>query len=140
MRLAGTANYLIALYVPLTHDPIFNPKALAVERGRVIALARLLPMPTGQTIDHYRSDELKFYRNELIDPWPIGWPCVIVFFSHDGGPPLRDITGFMNHKDFTSQLQFGPVDMRRYPRLRSQLMKEVRHRIALNPETQLLPF
>jgi hypothetical protein len=142
-RLAGKPNFLIGLYVTFNPD-LYNPKQLEVERGRVIALARVLPMPAGKSVNDYPSEALKFRRDKLVDPWPIGWPCETVFYSHDAGPYLLDVVYATNpdHKDFTSQLHFGPVDLggARYARLRDQLMKEVRDVVVRNPSSQLHPF
>ena len=136
-RLAGDPDKLVGLYVVEHPEPDFNTDQH--QFGRVIALVRILPMPEGRTTAHYPSGVQHFWRDQIVDRWPFGWPCSCVFFSAHGGPVLRDIVGG-NYGDFAHQFLYGPIDLRRAPMIRKQLMKEVRHEVRRNQSSQLNPF
>ena len=136
---------LVAIYV--TENPERDYCGSPQTFGRVVALVRPLPMPAGKTVRDYESGCKVLSRNQLVDRWPVGWPCEVVFWSPHGGPGLRDIVWkslrISDYGDgFACQMLQGPIDLMRagYAPLRRDLMAEVRHQIALNPTTQLRPF
>ncbi len=135
---------LVAIYV--TEDPERNYSGPPATFGRVVALVRPSPMPHGKQVTDYNSGCRELIRNQLVDRWPIGWPCKVVFFSPYGGPVLRDAVkvafGRSDYHAFAHQMLQGPIDLMCFAMapLRHRLMLEVRNQIALNPQTQLLPF
>jgi hypothetical protein len=140
-RLAGSRD-LVGLYVTESAEPDYQPDA--AQYGRVVALVRMLPMPSNHTIHNYLSGCVELRGGQLVDRWPIGWPSETVFFSPHGGPVLRDAVSSALHihdyAGFAGQFLQGPIDIRRMPALRNTLMTEVLHQIAHNPGTQLRPF
>lgn len=136
-RIAGDRDKLVGLYVVENPEPDHNNDA--PQFGRVIALVRVLKMPKGRTTADYPSGVQHFWRGNIVDRWPFGWPCECVFFSAHGGPKLRDLVGG-NYGDFAHQFLYGPIDLRRMPMLRKQLLTEVRHEVARNPASQLKVF
>ena len=148
-RLAGTGK-LVGLYVTENPEWDYNPDPQ--QFGRVVALVRMLPMAPSKTIYDYESGCKEFKRDQFVDRWPVGWPCQFVFFSPHGGPYLRDIVlhnkvvrsalGIKEYHDFAAQFLHGPIALWQFSMgpLRQKLMEAVRHEMAQNPQTQLLPF
>jgi hypothetical protein len=141
-RLAGDTQALVGLYVTESAEPEYN--ADSAQYGRVVALVRMLPMLQSRTVQDYPSECIEFRRGHLVDRWPIGWPSETMFFSLRGGPVLRDAVAVALHTydfaGFAGQFLQGPIDLRRMPALRDQLMIEVRNEIARNPGAQIRPF
>jgi hypothetical protein len=136
---------LVAIYVTENPEPEYcgGPETF----GRVVALVRPLPMPARKTVLDFESGCKELRRNQLVDRWPCGWPCEVVFFSPHGGPGLRDVVWKALHisnygDDFACQMMQGPIDLMRgvYAPLRRDLMIEVRHQIKLNPLVEVRPF
>jgi hypothetical protein len=108
--------------------------------GRVVALARLRPMPAGHTIHNYQSTCMELIRNRLQDRWPIGWPIDPVFYSPYGGPVLRHAVqiaeGIYDYGNgFAYQFTHGMVSLRTRPSLRGHLITEVRHQVSRDPSS-----
>ena len=141
-RLAGNSQALVGLYVTESAEPEYN--ADSAQYGRVVALVRMLLMPPGQTVQNYPSGCMEFRRGQLVDRWPVGWPSETMFFSSHGGPVLRDAVAVALHTydfaGFAGQFLQGPIDLRRMPALRDQLMVQIRHEITRNPSAQTRPF
>jgi hypothetical protein len=141
-RLAGKQNYLVGLYVTESAEREYNPDP--AQYGRVIALVRALPMPAQHTVHNYPSGRMEFKHGRLADRWPIGWPCIPIFYSPHGGPVLRDAVrialGIHDYWSFASQFLQGPIDLHRMSALQARLMAEIRHEVARNPHTQLQSF
>jgi hypothetical protein len=140
-RLAGTRD-LVGLYVTESAEPDYNPDA--AQYGRVVALVRVLRMPSGHTIHNYQSGCMELKGHQLVDRWPVGWPSETVFFSPYGGPVLRDAVAsalqIYDYINFAGEFLGGPIDLRRMPLLRNRLMAEVQNEIARDPGTQVRPF
>jgi hypothetical protein len=140
-RLAGTAD-LVGLYASETAEPGYTPDP--VQAGRIVALARLLPMPTGHSPADYPSGFIDDGDGQDLDRWPFGWPSETVFCSLDGGPVLRQavelVLGLFNFADFVTGFQHGPVDLRLMPALRQRLMDEIEREIAQRPFTRIQNF
>ena len=141
-RLTEDDRSLVAIYVTESPEKEFNPNGEGA--GRIVALARPLPMPAGALVEDYPSGCMRLSGGELIDRWPIGWPCEVVFFSKHGGPVLRDAilaTGdSAPFADFVLAFMQGPIDLATRPHLRRQLMVQVRHEIDRNPSALMWPF
>ena len=141
-RLAGVRNALVGLYVTESTEHDYNPDP--AQYGRVVALVRMLPMPLGNTMQLYPSRCMEFRHGKLVDRWPFGWPCEVVFLSQHGGPVLRDAVRFAlgvhDYGGWAGQFLQGPINLRRLPALRKRLMLEVRNEIARDLSTQILPF
>lgn len=138
-RLAGTPD-LVGLYATEDAEPGYQPDP--ARAGRVVALARLLPMPPGRAMRDYPSGRMGDAGH---DHWPFGWPAETVFAARPGsGPVLRDavelVLGLFDFADFTASLRQGPVDLRLMPALRNRLMREIEQEIARDPASRLLPF
>jgi hypothetical protein len=80
---------LVAIYV--TESPEREHNDDPATFGRIAALVRPDPMPHGHTVRNYPSGCLVLKRNQLVDRWPVGWPCTVAFISPYGGPFLRDV-------------------------------------------------
>ena len=141
MRLAGGPN-LLGMYIPESTEPDYNSDE--AQYGRVLALARVLPMPPGHIMANFPSGCLEYRDGTLADRWPIGWPCEVVFHSLHGGPVLRDgvykALGISDFASFAVLFIHGPIILRPFPALRQWLMTEVRHQIARDPTTMVRPF
>jgi hypothetical protein len=142
---SDATNDLVAIYVTESPEPDYETFA-PTARGRIVALVRPIPMPTGLTIWDYPSGCVELKGGQLVDRWPIGWPCVVVFYSPNGGPVLRDsyrtALGRHDYHALTHGMLQGPIDLS-VPWLRpleQRLMREVRHQVARDPKTQILPF
>jgi hypothetical protein len=141
-RIAGNAQALVGLYVTESAEPEYNVDS--AQYGRVVALVHMRLMPEGHTVQNYPSGCMEFRRNQLVDRWPVGWPSETMFFSPHGGPVLRDAVAFAlqtsDFAGFAGQFLQGPIDLRRMPALRNQLIIEVRHEVSRNPSAQIQPF
>jgi hypothetical protein len=142
-RIAGKQEKLVGLYVPESAEPEYNSDS--AQYGRVVALVRMKGLAQGlPNLTNYPSGCMELRGPRLVDRWPIGWPSDIVFLSPHGGPVLRDAVLVALHRSdfagFTVQFQHGPIDLRLLPTLRSQLMAQVRHDIARNPNSQIQQF
>jgi hypothetical protein len=106
--LEGTRGQ-VAIYVPLGTDDVYNP---GQQRGRVVAVVELLPMPAAKGITDY-------YSNDLVDGsrrWPYGWPCRVVY-----APPVAECPSLREHVEslhgsgsfqgYTARFQFGPFPL-----------------------------
>ena len=135
-RLAGTPG-LVGLYSAESADDDYQPDPQ--QKGRVIALVRMLPMPIGKTVTDYPSGCLKYKTSSqtLVDRWPIGWPSELVYLQLRGAPMLRDLVYRALHisrfSDFAELFLQGPIDLRRWPALGRVLMQEIRIRVAATP-------
>ena len=140
-RLAGSDS-LVGLYVTESAERDYQPDP--AQHGRVVALVRMLAMPQAHTVQNYPSGCMELRGSLMADRWPVGWPSETVFFSPHGGPVLRDAVAFALHiydfAGFTGQFLQGPIDLRRMPALRNELMNQIRHDIARNPVAQVRPF
>jgi hypothetical protein len=146
-RYAGNPNALIAIYCVQSTEWAYNPNS--TEYGRVLALARPLLMPPGSTVHTYPSGCPILQRGQIVDRWPVGWPCEYVFYSSHGGPDLshvfyavRAAIGSSDYASFAHQFLQGPLDLGRprYRPLADRLMAEIRHEVARNPQSMCLPF
>jgi hypothetical protein len=141
----GPATELVAIYVTESPEPdydAFGPSA----HGRIVALVRPLPMPAGLTIWAFPSGCLELKGGQLVDRWPVGWPCEVVFYSPCGGPVLRHVfaaaLGRYDYFGLTHGLLQGPIELSvpwRRP-LEPWLMREIRYQVARDPGTQIRPF
>jgi hypothetical protein len=144
-RLAGTLG-LVGLYSTESADEEYQPDPQ--QNGRVIALVRMLPMPTGKTVADYPSGCLEYKTSgrtlKKVDKWPIGWPSELVYLQLHGAPVLRDLVyqalHISRYSDFAGQFLQGSIDLRRWPALGRLLMQEIRLRVAADPARQILPF
>ncbi|HEY8031314.1 MAG TPA: hypothetical protein VIF02_02760 [Methylocella sp.] len=141
-RLTEDDQSLVAIYVTESPEEEFNPNGEGA--GRIVALVRPLPMPAGASVEDYPSECMHLSGDKLVDRWPVGWPCEVVFLSKRGGPILRDAilaTGdSAPFADFAQAFMQGPIDLATRPYLRRQLMVEVRHEIDRNPSALIQPF
>jgi hypothetical protein len=140
-RLAGGRS-LVGLYVVESAEVDYQPDP--AQRGRIVALVRMLQMPYGRTVANFPSGCVEYRGGQIVDRWPVGWPSETIFFSPHGGPVLRDAVALaLRTHDFASfagQFLQGPIDLRRMPALRDRLMIEVRNVIAHDPNAQIQPF
>lgn len=147
VRYEGNRDALIAIYCVQSTEWEYNPDP--DEYGRVLALARVTPMPPGNTVHSYPSGCPILRHGHIVDRWPVGWPCEYVFHSSHGSPDLRHVfyavraaLGSSDYASFAHQFLQGPLDISRprYRPLADRLMAEVRHEIARNPPAQLQSF
>ncbi len=107
---------LVGIYIPETAEGIV---ATPMQRGRIIGLVRLLPMPSGLTPRDY------YYP--LGDPnphWPVGWPCEVVHappaaqcpFLRDlvlqakiPGMDFQTVAGILHRGPFRVPVMFGEI-------------------------------
>ena|SRR5271166_4571957 len=144
-RLAGTPG-LVGLYSTESAEDEYQPDPQ--QKGRVIALVRMLPMPPGKTVADYPSGCLKYrlrgHTLLAVDRWPLGWPSELVYLQLRGAPLLRDLVYEALHispyADFAGQFLKGSIDLRRWPALGRVLMREIRLRVAVDPAREILPF
>ena len=138
-RYAGTPH-LIGLYVTESAEWEYAPDPST--HGRVVYLVRVLPMPKGKTSADYDSGVLHLRGMQLVDRWPFGWPCQVVYYSPEGGPVLRDAVSFAlgqtNYGHWAGQFLQGPIDC--VPALANRLLAEIRNNIAQDPSHQVRPF
>jgi hypothetical protein len=133
---------LVGLYITENPEAAYNSNS--PEFGRVAAVVRPLPMPAGQTVQGFPSGCLEYRGGTLVDRWPVGWPCEVVFYSPRGGPVLRDAVyaalGVSDYASFAMQFLQGPIYLGPMPALRDHLIAEVRHQVSRDPAAQVRPF
>jgi hypothetical protein len=138
-RLVRTGD-LAALYAVKGAEPGNDDPS---GRGRIIALARALPMPPGRgTADFGLPGILTLRGNRLVIRWPHGWPSEVVFFSEHGGPHL-DMALYATRSSLDlGKLLEGPIDLStaQMRPLRDHLMAEILYTIERRPETRLREF
>lgn len=96
---------LVALYVPLGTEAIYNP---GTKLGRIIAAVELLAMPDGGKVEDYFYPDWDGSRR-----WPIGWPARLIYAPPESAcPSLREhvetLFGPGSFSAYTSRFQKGP--------------------------------
>lgn len=107
---------LVGIYIPESAEGIV---ATPMQRGRIVGLVRLAPMPSGQTP--------RDYCYALGDPkphWPVGWPCEVVHappapqcpFLRDlvlrakiSGMDFQTVVGILHRGPFRVPVKFGDI-------------------------------
>ena len=108
---------LVAIYIPEGTDDVYQ---VGAQRGRVVGAVRLLQMPAGLGVEHFRffdwdqNDRNRDWKGSV--RWPIGWPCRAVLKADPTEcPALRSLVevayGGAAFASYTAAFQHGPFKL-----------------------------